>query len=135
MKREREENKKVIQLNRATFANPKSASFTDPLASTNILEHLISLENWKRKRKNLAQWKSTYYSNCRKQVFKWSFHVLIQTSTLMTMICLLFPKKLNLHKDPILVKEVGVCVYTYTGMYVCMHVYIFIYIYIYITKN
>jgi hypothetical protein len=55
MKQEREENKKVIQLNRATFANPKSASFTDPLASTNILEHLISLENWKRKRKNLAQ--------------------------------------------------------------------------------
>ena len=27
-----------------TFANPKSASFTDPLTSTNILAHLISLK-------------------------------------------------------------------------------------------
>uniref|UniRef100_A0A2P2KAV8 Uncharacterized protein n=1 Tax=Rhizophora mucronata TaxID=61149 RepID=A0A2P2KAV8_RHIMU len=28
----------------AAFASPKSASFTDPLASTNILAHLISLQ-------------------------------------------------------------------------------------------
>lgn len=27
-----------------TFARPKSASLTDPLASTNILAHLISLQ-------------------------------------------------------------------------------------------
>ena len=59
--REREENKKVILLNRATFANPKSASFTDPLASTNILEHLMSLENWIEKRQVLAQSKSMYH--------------------------------------------------------------------------
>lgn len=34
--------------NKPTFANPKSASLTDPLASTNILAHFISLENRKR---------------------------------------------------------------------------------------
>lgn len=34
-----------------SFANPKSASFTDPLASTNILPHLISLEDHKKNRK------------------------------------------------------------------------------------
>lgn len=32
-----------------TFARPKSASFTDPLASTNIFAHLISLEDGCRK--------------------------------------------------------------------------------------
>lgn len=31
-----------------TFANPKSANFTDPLASTNIFAHLISLQNKKK---------------------------------------------------------------------------------------
>lgn len=29
----------------STFANPKSASFTDPFASTSKLAHLISLES------------------------------------------------------------------------------------------
>ena len=71
--REREENKKVILLNRATFANPKSASFTDPLASTNILEHLMSLENWNREKTSFSTKQihvpfffakqSMYYSN------------------------------------------------------------------------
>lgn len=32
-----------------TFANPKSASFTDPLASTKIFAHLISLQNMKER--------------------------------------------------------------------------------------
>lgn len=40
--------KKTNKQTITSFANPKSASFTDPLASTNILAHLISLEDHKK---------------------------------------------------------------------------------------
>lgn len=38
-----------VPLKEITFANPKSASFTDPLASTNMLAHLISLTDEKER--------------------------------------------------------------------------------------
>jgi hypothetical protein len=36
--------KKVKESRKVTFANPKSATLTDPFASTNIFAHLISLQ-------------------------------------------------------------------------------------------
>ena len=39
----------VALLKKTTFASPKSAIFTDPFTSTNILAHLISLENEREK--------------------------------------------------------------------------------------
>jgi len=35
---------KLKQSRKVTFANPKSATLTDPFASTNIFAHLISLQ-------------------------------------------------------------------------------------------
>lgn len=36
--------KEIIRDSLTTFARPKSASFTDPVASTKIFAHLISLK-------------------------------------------------------------------------------------------
>ena len=47
----------VALLKKTTFANPKSAIFTDLFTPTNILAHLISLEN---ERENISLRKKMY---------------------------------------------------------------------------
>lgn len=49
------EKKIIFYVQKPTFANPKSASFTEPLTSTNMLAHLISLGGKKKDKTELCK--------------------------------------------------------------------------------